>query len=91
MSPESPAVHETVITVRYWAGARAAAGVEEETLVMAAGARLGELIAELSTRHTALVEVLPACSLLLDGLRSDYSAAIEGSAVLEVLPPFAGG
>jgi sulfur-carrier protein len=78
-----------MVTVRYWAGARAAAGHAEETL---AASTLGELIAVIS-RRPALARVLPACSLLLDGsaLHRDHSVRLPHGATVDVLPPFAGG
>jgi molybdopterin converting factor small subunit len=78
-----------MVTVRYWAGARAAAGHAEETF---AAGTLGELLAAIS-RHPAMARVLPACSLLLDGsaLHRDHSVPLPHGAVVDVLPPFAGG
>jgi molybdopterin converting factor small subunit len=80
-----------VVTVRYWAGARAAAGRPEEELP---ASTLEELLGVLGERPT-LAEVLPACSLLLDGQalhRADgASHTLSDGAVLDVLPPFAGG
>lgn len=87
------------ITVRYYAGARAAAGVEEE--VYADIGSVADALTAIRRRHGALDRVLPACSLLLDGvIVHDPSATIrndastdrpESRALLDVLPPFAGG
>ena len=52
-------VTETVL-VRYWAGARAAAGVDEERLSDVA--TVGDLVARLTEAHPALAPVLPVCS-----------------------------
>jgi sulfur-carrier protein len=79
-----------MVTIRYWAGARAAAGLTEETL---SADTLGALLAEVGGRP-ALAKVLPACSLLLDGQvvrRDDPSLRLPDGAVVDVLPPFAGG
>jgi molybdopterin converting factor small subunit len=79
-----------MVTIRYWAGARAAAGRAEETLPVDT---LGALLAEVGGRP-ALAKVLPACSLLLDGQavrRDDTSLRLPDEAVVDVLPPFAGG
>lgn len=81
-----------VVTVRYWAGARAAAGVDDERLD--AGS-VAELVAALAARTPALAPVLALSSLLVDGLvvreaARDVNALREGQ-VVEVLPPFAGG
>lgn len=76
-------------TVRYFAGARDAAGVETETVP---AATVGELHAALVDRHPALAEVLPRCSLLVGGVRaSDDAAPVGGDELVDVLPPFAGG
>jgi len=77
-----------MVLVRYFAGARAAAGVAEEKL---AAATLGSLISVLSDRP-ALARVLPACSFLVDGLSArDRDLALADGATVDVLPPFAGG
>ncbi|MBD8078704.1 MoaD/ThiS family protein [Cellulosimicrobium arenosum] len=76
-------------TVRYFAGARDAAGVETETVV---AATVGALYAEVVTRHPALAGVLPRCSLLVGGVRAADDATPVGSdELVDVLPPFAGG
>ena len=78
-----------MLVVRYFAGARSAAGVTEEKLE--AGS-LGELLAAVSASRPRLAEVLPACSFLVDGLAwKDRSAPLPASATVDVLPPFAGG
>lgn len=84
---------EATVRVRYFAGARAAAGIQEETVRLAGGATVAALAAELGDRHgPALTKVLTACSFLVDGVavRSLDTAVADGSAV-DVLPPFAGG
>ena len=76
-------------TVRYFAGAREAAGVESETV---AATTVGALHAALVTRHPALVDVLPRCSLLVGGVRASADATPVGDdETVDVLPPFAGG
>jgi len=55
------------VQVRYFAGAAAAAGRDDETVDLAAGSGLGDLVALLGARHGAgLARVLTACSFLLD-------------------------
>ncbi|MEV0844967.1 MoaD/ThiS family protein [Streptomyces sp. NPDC049954] len=80
-------------TVRYWAAAKAAAGVAEEPY----DARtLAEALAEARERHPGeLSRVLVRCSFLIDGdpvggRRHETVRLAEGGTV-EVLPPFAGG
>ncbi len=77
------------VTLRYWAAAAHAAGVDEEAVGPAptVAAALG-----LATqRHPGLAEVLPVCSLLVDGRVVDRRTDVAHGAVIEVLPPFAGG
>jgi molybdopterin converting factor small subunit len=76
------------IEVRYWAGARAAAGVERDRVTATS---VADLVAELSERTPALVPVLAVSSLLVDGLVVTRERALADGEVIEVLPPFAGG
>jgi sulfur-carrier protein len=78
------------VRVRYYAGARAAAGISEES---ASAATLAELRAELVARHQPrFATVLAACSFLVDGqAAADDSTQLTAGATIEVLPPFAGG
>ncbi|MDO7867865.1 MoaD/ThiS family protein [Nocardioides jiangxiensis] len=86
-----PAPVAPTITVRYWAGARAAAGVAEEQYdgpLSVAGLREAAL-----ARHPEsdrLAGVLAVCSVLVDGQQPGADAVQPGS-VVEFLPPFAGG
>jgi len=79
-----------MILVRYFAGARAAAGVSEEKIV---APTLEALLAALADTHgDRLARVLTGCSFLVDGLVCrDRSAPLSPDAVVDVLPPFAGG
>jgi len=81
-----------VITVRYWAAARAAAGRAEEPV--SGGRAVTTMLAELGDRHgEALARVLARCSFLLDGEQVHHQAdrVLPENGVLDVLPPFAGG
>ncbi|KOX14709.1 MULTISPECIES: MoaD/ThiS family protein [Micromonospora] len=79
------------LTVRYFAGARAAAGRSEETAP--AGRSLDDLAADLAQRHgDRLGGVLRVASFLVDGVTChDRQAPLPGGATIDVLPPFAGG
>jgi sulfur-carrier protein len=83
----------TRVRVRYFAGARGAVGLAEETVAVPAGATVGDLVAELGGRHgEKLTRVLTACSFLLDGVAvRDLSTTVPDGAGVDVLPPFAGG
>lgn len=83
------------VTIRYWAAAREAAGVAEEgleadTLAAAIAAALarrgaGSRLEAVLARSSFLVDGSPAAS------RSAADVVLPESAVIEVLPPFAGG
>jgi molybdopterin converting factor small subunit len=78
-----------VLLVRYFAGARAAAGVSEDKIE---AATLGELVAVVTAERPKLASVLTACSFLVDGTSwRDRDAALPATATVDVLPPFAGG
>jgi molybdopterin converting factor small subunit len=78
------------VTVRYFAGARAAAGVDTES--REAGT-LEELVGQLVADHGERLErVLTACSFLVDGTSTrDRALVLTPGATVDVLPPFAGG
>jgi molybdopterin synthase sulfur carrier subunit len=79
-----------VITVRYYAGARAAAGQSSEKV---SAATLDDLVQVLTARHgERLAVVLKAASFLVDGLAChDRQAGLPDGVTVDVLPPFAGG
>lgn len=81
------------ITVRYYAGARAAAGADEESLELPGGASVADAISALRAgRSTALNRVLDAASYLVDGIAvRNKAVTISDGSRLDVLPPFAGG
>jgi molybdopterin converting factor small subunit len=92
------------VTLRYWAAAKQAAGVAEETLsadtlggALAAALRAREQAAASgqTDRQAALRSVLARSSFLVDGNpvggRAPEAVLLEDAAVVEVLPPFAGG
>lgn len=80
------------VSIRYWAGAAAAAGVDSETI---AAPSVGAALATARTVHAgALDSVLAVSSILVDGraTRGDaLQAPLTGPVSVEVLPPFAGG
>ncbi|OIQ84718.1 ThiS family protein [mine drainage metagenome] len=79
-----------MVTIRYFAAAAEAAGTASES-VQASTA--GELRAEIAVRHGAALErVLARCAVLSDGVRLDSDDdPLRPDAVVDVLPPFAGG
>jgi sulfur-carrier protein len=52
---------EIKVNVRYFAAARAAAGMEEESLAVAEGDSVSDLVARLSARNRNLATVLERC------------------------------
>lgn len=84
--------HVVVVTLRYFAGARAAAGVEEERVALPIGSTVADALRRVSVRGPALARVIAASSVLVDGVhRRSADATLIDGATLDVLPPFAGG
>ena len=86
----------TAVTVRYWAAAKAAAGLAEEEYDDPAD--LASLLEAVRRRHggdSRLAEVLHRCSYLVDevspGRRAPEEVAVTAGSTVDVLPPFAGG
>lgn len=77
-------------TVNFFAGARAAAGRQQQ--VVEAGT-LHNLIEDLTAEHgQPLGKVLGVCSFLVNSVAwHDRHASLPAGAVVDVLPPFAGG
>lgn len=82
-----------VVTVRYFAGARAAAGTPSEIVKLDEGATVADAVEVVAERHgEALNKVLAACSFLLNSVAvRDRAAPLPADAELDILPPFAGG
>jgi molybdopterin synthase sulfur carrier subunit len=75
------------VTVRYWAGAKRAAGVETESLAAGTLADLRRLLAA----RPELARIAAVASFLVDGSQLDDAAELREGAEVDVLPPFAGG
>ena len=80
-------------TIRYWAAARAAAGVAEDPYD---GETLADALAQArALRGEALAKVLDRCSYVVDdapvGGRAHDSVRLTDGGTVECLPPFAGG
>ena len=86
-----------MVVVRYWASARAAAGVASETFEVAGPVSLADVRRRALARHPEgrLEQVLAVCAVLLDdrpvGSRDAGQVEVEPGATVEFLPPFAGG
>lgn len=93
---ENPAAG--TVTVRYWAAARAAAGVDSDTVEVGSGSTLAEVLARLASLHPdrpRLPGVLAVCSALVGdrpvGATDPADVTLASGDTVELLPPFAGG
>ena len=96
--PDDLATGETsLITVRYWASARAAAGVGSDALPVTGPLTLTDVVRRAVALHpdTRLPNVLEACSVLVGdqpvGSRQPDGVLVNPGQTVEFLPPFAGG
>jgi molybdopterin synthase sulfur carrier subunit len=87
------AVAGPTVTVRFWAGAKAAAGVAEQHVVATTLAEALEQVRQ--GRDERFTDVLKACSFVVSeqpvGKASPADVPLTAGDVVEVLPPFAGG
>ena len=87
-----------LVTLRYWASARAAAGTDSDTVEVGGPVPLADLIARARAAHadsSRFSDVLACCSVMVGDrpVTTDDPATVivrPGSTV-EFLPPFAGG
>ena len=88
---------ETAVTVRYWAGARAAAGVAEDVLPVDGPVTLAEVVRRVLEARPGdrMARVVGVCSVLVGdrpvGGRDPDEVVVEPGGTVELLPPFAGG
>lgn len=92
---QPPAGH---VRLRYWASARAAAGVEDDVLEVAGPVTLASLrdrAGELHAGSDRFASVLETCSVLVGdrpvGSEDPETVRVEPGETVEFLPPFAGG
>lgn len=92
----SNAVPGETVLVRYWAGARAAAGLAEEPFP--APTTLADLLDEVVSRHLdrpRLKDVVSVCSVLVGdrpvSTSDPATVVLRPGDTVELLPPFAGG
>ena len=97
-APRSESSITSTVTVRYWAAARAAAGVESDTVEVGDGTTLGVLLKAVRDLHPdrpRLADVVGVCSVLVGdrpvGSSDPDDVAVRPGDVVELLPPFAGG
>ena len=81
----------TTVRVRAFAAARAALGWSERDVPTGSAATVGDLLADVLADAPDAADVVARCSVLVDGVRADRGAPVPGGAVVDLLPPFAGG
>ena len=88
----------TRATLRFFAAARAAVGLDEQVVELPDDERatVGRLLAEVrpveGTSAADWRDVLLRCSFLVDGLTTrDREQLVAAGDVVDVMPPFAGG
>lgn len=84
------------VTLRFFAAAKAATGLDDLVRVTDGPPTLGDLVAGLTpapgTDPDELSRVLDRCSFLVDGVSTrDRAVVLTDGAVVDVMPPFAGG
>jgi molybdopterin converting factor small subunit len=84
-----------IVTLRYWAAAKEAAGTAEETIRAETLADALAAAAQRAGQDARFRAVLACSSFLVDGapvgVRAPDKVMLADAAVVEVLPPFAGG
>ena len=83
------------VMIRYWAAAKDAAGLAEESVAAATLAEALNAVVASRAPDKRLHDELERSSVLIDGTRASRAnaedIALPDGAVVEVLPPFAGG
>ena len=96
---ENPAVETPGhVVVRYWAAARAAAGVDRDLVELAEPTTLGAVLEDVRLRHvdrSRFKDVVSVCSVLVGdrpvGTTDPDQVVVRPGDTVELLPPFAGG
>ena len=98
MTVSDPGSVSASVTVRYWAAAKAAAGVDADSVPVTGGTTLADLLAEVLRLHPdrpRLPDVVGVCSVLIGdrpvGGADPAGVGVAPGDVVELLPPFAGG
>lgn len=85
------------VTVRFFAAARAASGIDQLQITLADSATLGDLENFLTSSDgpgdaAAMGQVLRRCSYLCNEVATnDRNRSLPQASTIDVLPPFAGG
>lgn len=78
-----------MVTVRLFAAAAEAAGVDEATVEPGTTAQIATQLA--GSAEGDLMRIWRQCALMVDGRRVDEDEVVLDGSTLDVLPPFAGG
>ena len=92
----SPAAPPTTATLRFFAAARAVVGRDEQVVTVEGRPLLGAFLQQVRPAEGRSAaehrDVLLRCSFLVDGLTTrDRELLVPDGAVVDVMPPFAGG
>ena len=96
-APDARARPVETVTVRYWAGARAAAGTAQDVFGVEGATTLADVVRRVLEAHPEpqMAKVVAVCSVLVGdlpaGTRAPEDVPIAPGDVIELLPPFAGG
>ena len=87
-----------LVTLRYWASARAAAGTDSDALEVTGATPLADLVARAREAHAdspKFAQVLSCCSMMVGDrpVTTDdpTQVLVHPGSTVEFLPPFAGG
>jgi molybdopterin converting factor small subunit len=92
--PDHTEVAAPIVSVRYWAAARSAAGIDGESV---AGETLADVLAAVHASHPdrRFADVVAICSVVIGdrpvGSRDPAEIRMMPGDTVEFLPPFAGG
>ena len=83
------------VTIRYWAAAKEAAGLPEESVSAVTLSEALNTVVASRKPDTRLADVIARSSFLVNAVQAGHvareSVVLEEGALVEVLPPFAGG
>jgi sulfur-carrier protein len=83
------------VTIRYWAAAKQAAGIAQESVEATTLADALDVARQRHSDSSRFLDVLRISSFLIDekpvGRHASDVVILEDKTIIEVLPPFAGG
>lgn len=81
------------VTVRFFASAKAATGVDDVRIGLPSGASIADALRQLTAAPgQPLEQVLSRCSFLVNAVSTtDRATKLSDGDVIDVMPPFAGG